>query len=81
MNFYGTAPMALSPGDKLGPPPCAAFLGSQGDIWDAQKDMLADTLSAVAATALFFARSYRSISLLPMDSSVMENVRSSPARG
>jgi putative membrane protein len=34
----------------------AAFLGSQGDIWDAQKDMLADTLGAVAATALFFLR-------------------------
>jgi len=32
----------------------AAFLGSQGDIWDAQKDMLADTLGAVAATALYF---------------------------
>jgi putative membrane protein len=32
----------------------AAYLGSQGDIWDAQKDMLADTLGAVAATGLFF---------------------------
>jgi putative membrane protein len=32
----------------------AAYLGSQGDIWDAQKDMLADTLGALAATALFF---------------------------
>ncbi len=29
------------------------FLGSQGDIWDAQKDMLADTLGAVAALLLF----------------------------
>ncbi|MEF2144124.1 MAG: DUF2238 domain-containing protein [Desulfovibrionaceae bacterium] len=29
------------------------FLGSQGDIWDAQKDMLADTLGAVTALALF----------------------------
>ncbi|ENS4970259.1 DUF2238 domain-containing protein [Vibrio fluvialis] len=28
-----------------------AFLGSQGDIWDAQKDMLCDTLGAI--TALF----------------------------
>jgi putative membrane protein len=28
------------------------FLGSQGDIWDAQKDMLADTLGAVCATLL-----------------------------
>ena len=33
----------------------AAFLGSQGDVWDAQKDMLADTLGAVCATALFYA--------------------------
>lgn len=29
------------------------FLGSQGDIWDAQKDMLADTLGAVTVLALF----------------------------
>jgi putative membrane protein len=34
----------------------AAFLGSQGDPWDAQKDMLADTLGAVLATAVFFVR-------------------------
>ena len=31
----------------------AEFLGSQGDIWDAQKDMLADGLGAVAACALY----------------------------
>lgn len=31
----------------------ANFLGSQGDIWDAQKDMLMDTLGAVAAAILF----------------------------
>lgn len=31
----------------------AAYLGSQGDIWDAQKDMLSDTLGAVAALCLF----------------------------
>jgi putative membrane protein len=30
-----------------------AVLGSQGDIWDAQKDMLADGLGAVAAIILF----------------------------
>ena len=30
------------------------FLGSQGDIWDAQRDMLADTLGALFALALFF---------------------------
>jgi putative membrane protein len=33
----------------------ANFLGSQGDIWDAQKDMLMDTLGAVAAVILFVA--------------------------
>ena len=33
-----------------------AVLGSQGDVWDAQKDMLADTLGAVAAVAFFFIR-------------------------
>lgn len=32
----------------------AAYLGSQGDIWDAQKDMLADTLGAIAAVTLYF---------------------------
>lgn len=31
-----------------------AYLGSQGDIWDAQKDMLADTLGAIVTTLLFF---------------------------
>src|ERR1043165_9855993 len=31
----------------------ANFLGSQGDVWDAQKDMLMDTLGAVAAVLLF----------------------------
>ena len=30
------------------------FLGSQGDVWDAQEDMLADTLGAVFAVALFW---------------------------
>ena len=29
------------------------FLGSQGDIWDAQKDMLADTLGALFSLLLF----------------------------
>ncbi len=32
----------------------AAFLGSQGDIWDAQKDILMDTLGGVTALVLFF---------------------------
>jgi putative membrane protein len=31
-----------------------AFLGSQGDLWDAQKDMLADGLGSIVATMLFF---------------------------
>lgn len=30
------------------------FLGSQGDIWDAQKDMLADTLGAITSLLFFF---------------------------
>lgn len=34
----------------------AAFLGSQGDPWDAQKDMLADTLGAIAAVLLYCQR-------------------------
>lgn len=33
-----------------------AFLGSQGDIWDAQKDMLADGLGSICASLLFLAR-------------------------
>ena len=31
----------------------AAFLGSQGDIWDAQKDIGCDTFGALCAAALF----------------------------
>jgi len=31
-----------------------AVLGSQGDIWDAQKDILADTLGAMLVMILFF---------------------------
>ena len=31
----------------------AAFLGSQGDVWDAQKDILCDTLGAICASTLF----------------------------
>lgn len=29
------------------------FLGSQGDIWDAQKDMLADTLGAITSLLIY----------------------------
>jgi putative membrane protein len=45
---------AATEGGKSG----AAFLGSQGDIWDAQKDMLADGLGAVVAV-LFYAWRHR----------------------
>ena len=31
-----------------------AILGSQGDIWDAQKDMLMDTLGGVTGAAVFY---------------------------
>ena len=38
----------------MGDPDAGAFvLGSQGDIWDAQKDILADTLGALLALAGF----------------------------
>lgn len=37
----------------------AAFLGSQGDPWDAQKDMLADTLGAIVATVAYIAIAQR----------------------
>lgn len=30
-----------------------AFLGSQGDVWDAQKDMFSDGLGAICASAFF----------------------------
>lgn len=36
-----------------------AVLGSQGDIWDAQKDILADTLGAILVMALFFIRHHQ----------------------
>jgi putative membrane protein len=42
--------------DLSDPAAGAAFLGSQGDIWDAQKDMLADTSGAVLALALYWLR-------------------------
>jgi putative membrane protein len=34
----------------------AAFLGSQGDVWDAQKDMLADLLGACFAVSVYALR-------------------------
>lgn len=40
--------------DLANPEAGIAYLGSQGDIWDAQKDMLADTLGAIFAVWMFF---------------------------
>lgn len=42
-----------------------AVLGSQGDIWDAQKDILADGLGAVSAVILFAVLNRREIRALP----------------
>jgi len=47
---------AVVDGGKAG----AAFLGSQGDVWDAQKDILCDTLGAICSTALFLCRERKS---------------------
>lgn len=33
-----------------------AFLGAQGDVWDAHKDMLMDTIGAIFAAILFYAQ-------------------------
>jgi putative membrane protein len=41
---------AVTKGGEAG----VAFLGSQGDIWDAQKDMLMDTLGGVSTLVLFY---------------------------
>lgn len=39
-----------------------AFLGSQGDIWDAQKDMLCDGLGAIFAIFIFFIKNHNQLS-------------------
>ncbi len=31
-----------------------AFLGSQGDVWDAHKDMVQDTLGGILAAIIFY---------------------------
>ena len=43
----------------------AEFLGSQGDIWDAQKDMLADGLGAIFASAAYLATYRHRLPSLP----------------
>lgn len=39
----------------------AEFLGSQGDLWDAQKDMLADGLGALVAVGLYHLASRKQV--------------------
>ena len=39
-----------------------AFLGSQGDVWDAQKDMLMDTLGGITAGLIYLWR-YKNLSI------------------
>ena len=38
---------------SVSPEAGAAFLGSQGDIWDAQRDMLSDGLGAICASVFY----------------------------
>ncbi|WP_201351846.1 DUF2238 domain-containing protein [Hydrogenimonas urashimensis] len=38
---------------SLNPQAGADYVGAQGDVWDAQKDMLCDTLGAVFATSIY----------------------------
>ncbi|KJY83934.1 membrane protein [Vibrio galatheae] len=61
MSYALFALMALAAGyeiiewwyaDLAGGDEGIAFLGSQGDIWDAQKDMLMDTLGAICSLVL-----------------------------
>lgn len=54
---------AMSADPKAG----IAVLGSQGDIWDAQKDILADTLGAILVTILFFYQHRIELSTLRRD--------------
>ena len=42
-----------------------AVLGSQGDEWDAQKDILADTLGAITALILFYTLNREPVRKLP----------------
>lgn len=44
----------------------AEFLGSQGDIWDAQKDMLADGLGALFASAAYLTVYRQRLPTLPL---------------
>jgi len=50
-----------------------AVLGSQGDIWDAQKDILADTLGALLVMTLFFIQHRTELSTLRQNTTVQKN--------
>lgn len=52
--LYADISVMINPGNRAG----GAFLGSQGDVWDAQKDMLCDGLGAIF-TAIIYAVRYR----------------------
>ena len=47
------------------PETVAAYLGSQGDPWDTQKDMLMDWMGAVAGVLAFSRLHNRAMALLP----------------
>ncbi len=47
---------------KFGATEGAAFVGAQGDVWDAQKDMLADGVGAVFAAVIYLLRNRRECS-------------------
>ena len=44
-----------------------AMLGSQGDIWDAQKDILADTMGAILVMLVFFYQHHIALATLRHD--------------
>ncbi|MFA5986575.1 MAG: DUF2238 domain-containing protein [Parcubacteria group bacterium] len=51
-----------------------AYLGSQGDVWDAQKDMMADTLGAIVAVIIFFVMCRPSLDFLKISFGKKERV-------
>jgi len=54
-----------------------AVLGSQGDIWDAQKDILADTLGAILAVAFFFVNNQSGLKTVGVNGNVRQTRKSS----
>ena len=59
------ASLSVRTGAATSPETGAAYLGSQGDPWDTQKDMLMDWIGAVAGV-LAFSRLYdRAMAMFP----------------